>query len=81
MSGWSCFAFRRVFAELFTSNIFMPADYFVSSLSWFASDMDDELGTTREEKFLRCTHFVLPNQSEIHRWSKKMEDGLYCRVI
>ena len=35
----------------------------------------------REEKFLRCTHFVLPNQSEIHRWSKKMEDGLYCRVI
>ena len=42
MSGGSCFAFRRVFAELFTSNIFMPADYFVSSLSWFASDMDDE---------------------------------------
>ena len=80
MSGGSCFAFRRVFAELYTS-IFLPADCFVSSLSWFASDMDDELGTRREEKFLRCTHFVLPNQSEIHRWSKKMEDGLYCRVI
>jgi len=78
VSGGSCFAFRRVFAELYF-NFFVPADCFVSS--WFASDMDGELGTRSEEKFLRCTHFVLPNQSEIHRWSKKMEDGLYCRVI